>query len=237
MKRIIHTICFQSLLLVLLAGCRKYDDTVHDLSGNNYIAGTVNLYNDYSADGLTTPLINQPVMVTDASLPVPNFLFSVYSDSSGGFVLPNLRDRVLYTVFSYDSVGGILFSDTLQYILQNDETPVQTAMLNLTVDQTMQNGFVFTVLDIQGNPVPGDTVLIYSSALLAGNPIAADTCVDCNLLLTTNTFGKASAFNLASGPYIAYFILRLDISNINWSATFPFTLGTTKVVRESITVK
>jgi len=226
MKKLIYIACCQSLLLLGLVGCSKYHDTPHDLSGNNYIAGTVYLVNDYSADGTMTPLGNHPVMVTDASLTVPNFLFS-----------PNLRNGVMYTIFSYDTIGGIVFSDTVQRMLTNDETPIQNVLLNLTVDQTMQNGFIFTVMDNQGNVVPGDTVLIYSSSVLAAGAGAADTCEGCNLQLVTNALGKVSAFNLAPGPYTAYFTLELNNGATILTATYTFQLGAIQVVTEPITVQ
>jgi hypothetical protein len=237
MKRDIYIWFYLLVFLLGLTGCSKYQDTPHDLSGNNYIGGTVNLYNDYSADGLITPLVNQAVMVTDASLPPPNFLFSVYSDSSGGFVLPNLRNGVMYTIFSYDTIGGVLFSDTLQRMLTNDETPIQGVQLNLSVNTAQQNGIVFTVVDAQGNVVPGDTVLVYSSALLASYPGATDTCEGCNVQVVTNAVGKASTFNLAAGPYTAYFTLELDKQTVIWKGTYLFQLGATGVVSQTVTVQ
>ncbi len=80
-----------------------------------------------------------------------------------------------------------------------------------------------------------DTVLLYSSTLLAAQPGAADSCLGCNHLLTTNLFGKASAFNLPAGPYKAYF--HLTFGAFIWKATYTFQLTAAGIKRESVPVQ
>lgn len=223
-------------LLFLSNGCRKYDTNAHDLSGNNYIGGVAFLYNDVSVNGALTPLAKMPIKVAYASQPFPNFLFAVSSDSAGGFLLPNLRNGVAYTIFAQDSVGGVKYYGSLNYTLTNDDSPVQDAQLILYVDSLQQNGFIYTVTDVGGNPIKGDTVLIYSSPVLAAVPKAQDTCLGCSLLLTTNLYGKASQFNLPAGNYIAYFHAIFGLIELK-GADNNLQIGTARIVRRTVQVQ
>jgi hypothetical protein len=208
MKKMFHIGLLFFVILLLLTGCKKYDNTNHDLSGNNYIGGTAYLYNDYSANGIQTPLTNQLVKISDSTeLPPPNFLYTVTTDSNGGFVFPNLRNGIAYTVFAWDTLSGMQFYGAATNTLLNDLTPIPNVVLNLSLDSLHQNGFVYTVTDSSGNVINGCSVWVFSSPLLAGqmDTIPGDSCEGCNFSVVTNGFGKAFQVNLAQATYITLF--------------------------------
>jgi len=104
--KIFNWLCLGIISLPIFS-CKKYNNTGNDLAGNNYIAGTVYLYNDYSENGLLTLLPSQTIKITSADMvSFPNFIYSVNSDSSGGFIFSNLSKDTSYTIFAQDRNGS-----------------------------------------------------------------------------------------------------------------------------------
>ena len=233
MKRVFYIGFFLGILLQ--PQCKKYQNTDHDVSGNNYMAGTVYLYNDYSADGLQTQLTGQTVRIVDTTeLQPPNFQYTVTSDTNGGFVFNNLRNGVPYTIFALDTLSGIKFYGAQTNTLTNDQTPINNIVLNLSIDSIHQNGVVYTVTDSTGNLIPNCSVWIFSSPTLAAQmaTITGDSCEGCNFTLTTNPFGKAFQVNMAPVTYITLF--RYPVGNLVLSGQDTLTLQQFGIDRKSV---
>ena len=211
MKKEKFTILCLFILFFSIRSCQKYKQTADDASGNNYIAGIAYTYNDFSADGLLKPLTNAVIKIAytqDRSL--PNYINSVKTDSSGGFIFSNLKDGVSYTIFAQDSISGVEFYGSIINTLVNDQHPIDSASLILYVDSIHQNGFIYTATDSLGNILSGVNVWVFSSPLLEDSSFAVDSCYGCLFNLTTNYFGKVSEFNIAPENYKTIFFAKYD---------------------------
>jgi len=183
----------------LLASCNKYAQTKNDLRGNNYISGIVYLENDYSTNGLLTPLINHFVQIKDTTeLSSPDYLYAVKTDSNGYFIFQNLRNAVSYTVFATDTLSGVSYYGNLIVVLSNDTAPKNNAVLVLTPDSAQQNGFIYTVMDSAHDIIANCQVCVFSSPLLFNQ----DSCSGAIFNLKTNSFGLASQFSISPGTYM-----------------------------------
>lgn len=223
------------ILLLPVFSCKKYYQTGNDLSGNNYISGTAYLYNDYSANGIYTPLVNHSIDIQYSSGPaIPNYLYTVNSDSNGNFIFPNLANNVPYTIFAQDTVSGIQFFGAILDTLKNDKNPIVNAVLTLKLDSIHQNGIIYTVTDSSGNIITGCSICVYSSPLLAAQGMALDSCLGCTFQMLTNTFGKASQFNVPAGHFTTVLFAKFD--SIVLTGDTVLTIPTFGIVRDTVLI-
>jgi hypothetical protein len=205
-------ITLKGILLVSIFGiasCTKFKQTSDDLSGNNYIAGTATIINSYSTNGVVQPFANGEVYIRYTnSLPIPNFLSSVLTDSSGGFIFQNLKDKIPYTIYAYDSTNGIIFFDSSGNLaLADDQHPIDNATLQLDLAQAGQNGVVYAVTDSLNNLVDSCNVWMFTIPSFAGDFGENGSAIGSNFTTQSNGFGLASEFNI---PAVSYTVIFYD---------------------------
>lgn len=233
MRQILYIALILIVAMAHLAACNKYKETENDLRGNNYIAGVALIKNDYSANGILTPLPNLKVQIGyTADTPTSNYFYSVNSDSNGIFIFSNLRDNVPYIIFATDTASGISFYGWLTNTLLSDKAPITDDTLTLVADSLHQNGFVYTVTDSIGDVINNCTVCVFDNPDLF--TLNNDSCAGYIFDLTTNTFGKASEFNVNPGTYMTQF--KATFGTYKLSAADTIHVQTTGIVRDTIKV-
>jgi hypothetical protein len=230
MKRIPY-IVLTVILALNLASCNKYKQTENDLRGNNYIAGIVFLRNDYSANGILTPLPKFKVQIGYAAdTPTSNYFYSVNTDTNGIFIFTNLRNNTPYIIFATDTLNKISFYGLVSNTLLQDKNPVTNDTLILEADTLHQNGFVYTVTDTAGNVINNCMVCVFDNPILFMQN--DDACSGYIFDLTTNTFGKASQFNINPGIYMTQF--KVIFGTHIFTAADTINVKTAGIVRDTI---
>ncbi len=187
---------FFSLLTaaVLFANCGK----IKDIKGKQeklYIRGRL-----FLTDTLTQYIINQPlggkvVQLAENNGDTLNYLYSDTTDSDGYFLfdLLNNTETDKKFILRYDEKVNGYWYTARDTVVKGEDNLAMEARLNTA----KQNGFYIYVRDSLGGNIPGATVSIYNSQVLAevNDPAGAVETI------TASGSGRAMKLNLPAGTY------------------------------------
>lgn len=177
------------LLVVLMAGCRKYDKSL-------YIRGRAFLTDTIGQNIVQAPAKNKKIMLSENIIDSTNYNYSVTTDSNGYFTFNLLKRRSVdiekYRVSFGDSINSIFYSGNT--IVSGDQNDI---VLNIAADFSAQNAIVVTVTDTAGGAVSGASVYLYASAVLA----AINDSASALQTFHSDVRGKIAKFNVPGGNY------------------------------------
>ncbi|HEY0065738.1 MAG TPA: hypothetical protein VGB46_00195 [Flavisolibacter sp.] len=198
-KIVLYTI----LLFAIIAGCSKFRDMkgTDDFKDGAYIRGRLFLVDSLTQNGIASPLGNKKLTISYAdSQDTLNYLYEVSTSADGYFTFPNLRTDKTYRIRYKETLNGILFS------ADQNATTADTVRLFARVALTGQTGIHLVLSDSTG-PVRGDTICVFTSSF----QFNSNNCAQATYSLITDTFGRASRFNVPPGKY--YFYSTLTVNN------------------------
>lgn len=200
MKKIVLYII---LIFAIIAGCSKFRDMkeTDDLKDGAYIRGRLFLVDSLTQTGPASPLGNKKLTISYAdSQDTLNYLYETTTSADGYFTFPNLRTDKVYRIRYQEKLGGILFS------ADQNATTADTVRLFARVALTGQTG-IHLVLNDSTGPVRGGTICVFASSF----QFNSNNCSQATYSLVTDTFGRASKFNIPPGKY--YFYSTLTVNN------------------------
>lgn len=176
---------------ILFIACKKEKEQNEKL----YIRGRLFITDTLTQNALNQPLSGKTVQLAEANGDTLNYLFSKTTDSNGYFIFDLLNDAAADKKFvvRYDEKISNYWYTARDTVLKGEENLAMTARL----DFNKQNGFYIYVQDSLGGKIPGASVAIYNSPVLAdiNDPAAAMETI------TTNSDGRVVKLNLAGGTY------------------------------------
>ena len=180
--------------------------TEYNISGTAYVT---NLYKDsiYPLKN-TLVFIGYDTTVRDTS----DYFYSVPTDSKGNFAFYVTSPDSVYRLFASPVIKSSPSFSAGYYGLVKTVVPYNSTMsyqLIVAIDSTSQNGIDFTVLDSHGQAIPGATLILYSSRIVA----AADSTFTGKgsiVSLTSDSTGKGLATQLPPDSVFINAFLKID---------------------------
>jgi hypothetical protein len=178
---------FISILSIFFA-CTKVEK--HD---GLYIRGRLFLYDTITQSSSNVPLANKRVVLAQNNGDSLNYLYADTTDADGYFLFDLLNDGKDSFVVRYEEKVNTYQYKAFQAIAKGEKSVVLTARL----DEATQNGFTGYIKDSLGGNMPGATLHVYNSIVLAeiNNSSGAIETV------TASNTGRVYKLNLPAGKY------------------------------------
>lgn len=206
-------------------GCDKYKDSGDDLSGELYFRGRAFVANDRFNNEIKA-LSGKTIRVGYAIDSTINYLFTTTSDSDGYFLFENLKKDQPYIFFGEYEEDGTKLTGRLDTVFS---ASVDSSRLIFRLSN-QQNGVIYTVSDVSGGYVNNANVCFFTSGVGAN-----EDCLNHSYQTTSNTYGKASIFNIPPSTYHVFF--KAKFGTLTLKATDVITIGTTGIIRKNIVVQ
>ena len=175
-------------LTLFICACTKVEK-----QKNLYIRGRLFLYDTTTQNSVNIPLAKKRLLLAESNADSLNYLYADSTDSEGYFLFDLLNNDVTNFVIRYEEkING--YSYNAKQNVHNGDDNVQ---LVATLDTVKQNGFIIYAKDSLNGKLPGATIAIYNSPVLAqiNDPAGALE------LLTASSTGRAFKLNLPEGIY------------------------------------
>lgn len=174
-------------------GCKENSD---DISGSAEFSGKLYMQNSYDAEPKTLKKEHELFVLKDTSASATSFLFSTKTDKDGFFNFKYLYDQ-------FYKIKGEWRTDTrldnnILFTVETIAKPSKNLELVLTPDSKTQNALFIICTDttLAAGAIPGDSIYIYTSKLLAENDSAAVTGTGASYNFTAMLNGTAFKMNL-----------------------------------------
>src|SRR5258706_7960195 len=191
---------------LLLSGCQKspYDD----LAGTEKINGLAIVIDTLSGPvkNLLSPTIKVYLRYSDDPA---GFLYSTISNDQGQFNFNGIDTAKAYIVYANENIGELKYYGELTYPI-GTKYEERSDTLKLFPSQKDQNGIHVIVEDSLGGRVINTKVYLYNSNVLFN----MDTIVGYIFSLTTNEYGVANQFNMASDHYQLRALVKSGIKTL-----------------------
>lgn len=180
-------------------GCISCKPANDDLSGSSEISGRLYIQNPYDQEPKRILPDRELFIQKDTSLTATSYLFSIKSDKDGYFRFQYLNDQ-FYKIHGELKTTTRLDTNVL-FSVDSVQKPKKNAELILGPDFTNQNALYIICTDItpQAGRIPGDSIYIYTSRVLAENDTAAITGVGSAYRFVADVYGTAFKMNLPYG--------------------------------------
>ena len=175
-------------LILYICACTKIEK-----QKNLYIRGRLFLYDTVTQSSLNVPLGNKKLLFAESNADSLNYLYSDSTDSEGYFLFDLLNNDATNFVIRYEEkINGYWY-----YANKNVYNGEDTVQLIANLDTVNQNGFIIYAKDSLNGKLPGATIAIYNSPVLAqiNDPAGAVE------VLTASSTGRAYKLNLPEGTY------------------------------------
>ncbi len=180
---------------IVTAGCNKTKD---DISGTSTIAGRIYIENTF--DGQPARLLaTQDIQVfNDTSINAGNFFLGGKSDKDGNFTFNYLYESRYYRLRA-EKREAIRLDNNILFTANQLLQPAGDIKLVLRPDTSQQNAILVSCIDtlllIPGK-IPGDSIFLYTSRLLANLDSAAVSGAGASYKFTASSDGTAFKMNL-----------------------------------------
>lgn len=175
-------------IITILLSCTKVEN-----QKGLFIRGRLLLFDTITQSRMNTPLANKRVVLAENNGDSLNYLYADTTDADGYFLFDLLNDGKTSFVIKYEErVNSYLY--TARKTISKGETDIA---VQAALDTIKQNGFIIYAKDTAGGIIPGTTLRIYNSPVLAAINDPAGV-VDS---VTASNTGKIFKLNLPPGPY------------------------------------
>jgi len=180
-------------LFLCCIGCKENGD---DISGSAEFSGKLYTQNSYDTDPKTLKKDHELFVLKDTSASATSFLFSTKSDKDGLFNFKFLYDQ-FYKIKGEWRTNTRLNNNIL-FTVETIAKPSKNLELILTPDTKTQNALFIICTDttLVAGAIPGDSIYIYTSKLLAENDSATITGAGASYTFTAMLNGTAFKMNL-----------------------------------------
>jgi len=161
---------------------------------NLYIRGRLFLLDTITGVYNGTPLAKRKVVLAEKAADSINYILSDTTDANGYFVFTLLSDwkKDHFIVRFDDTIRSYFYSGAADATAGTD-----TVRVIARIDSLKQNGFIITMVDESGSPLPAVNVRLFGNSDLA----ALDKPTGAVASLTSDAYGLVYRFNLPVADY------------------------------------
>lgn len=200
MKKIFFII---TAITAFIFSCKKYEKIKSDADNKLYINGRLFILDSIIDNSTVKPLLKEVNIAITYKGDTNNILYVTKTDKDGYFTFTNLKQGNEYTIIAETEIGDgdfkLLYS-TQKNVLVNESKNNVTPLL--AVDETKQNGVLFTIRDNASLGLINDCKTCFFSSRQLWQ---RDTCDFGLFSIQSNANGKVVKTNLIPGT--KYYVL------------------------------